>query len=60
MMLNEDNSVQPWHELARDATAVKLAVDPAQGLPAGEAELRLARHGPNALPAWKGACAWTV
>lgn len=48
--LNEGFSARPWHTLTVDATALGLAVDPAQGLTAGEARLRLARYGPNSLP----------
>ncbi len=41
---------KPWHALSAEAVASELGVDPGSGLDAGEAALRLARHGPNTLP----------
>jgi magnesium-transporting ATPase (P-type) len=49
--LVEIETVMNWH--ATDTTAVlgKLESTPAQGLSASDAEARLAKHGPNQLPA---------
>ena len=49
----------PWHALAVEQVAQALGSNPAQGLTAAEAAVRLAAHGPNRLaekpprPAWR-------
>ncbi|WP_366658115.1 cation-transporting P-type ATPase [Fodinicurvata sp. EGI_FJ10296] len=40
----------PWHARGRDDVIAALDVSPEAGLSEAEAEARLARHGPNALP----------
>ena len=47
-----------WHALPVEAVARELAVEPAVGLSAAEAALRLARHGPNRLTRRAGPGAW--
>ena len=47
-----------WHELTAQTALNQLAVDPAQGLAADEAARRLARFGPNQLPAKARRPAW--
>ncbi len=49
-MQTEGSNGQTWHTLAIDAALQRLAVEAGQGLTDAEAGLRLARHGPNALP----------
>jgi len=43
-------TAREWHEIPPGAAAERLAVDPAQGLTAAEAEARVARHGYNEIP----------
>ncbi|MBS0466605.1 MAG: cation-transporting P-type ATPase [Proteobacteria bacterium] len=48
----------PWHALPASAIAEHLATDAQVGLPHAEAAQRLARHGPNRLPAPPRRPAW--
>ncbi len=48
----------PWHALPASAIAERLATDARYGLPHAEAARRLARHGPNRLPAPPRRPAW--
>ncbi len=48
-----------WHALSPDDVAARLQTG-TQGLTTGEAGARLARHGPNSLPAPRRAPAWRV
>jgi len=41
----------PWHALSAAEAARRLKTSPDVGLPSEEAERRLLRHGPNAIPA---------
>ncbi len=43
------SALLPWHAETAEIVASRLAVDPATGLTAAEAQARLQRHGPNRL-----------
>ena len=46
---NASSAPPPWHAETAEIVASRLAVDPATGLTAAEAQARLQRHGPNRL-----------
>ena len=47
-----------WYAMSAEDVTKKLGVDPASGLSAAEAASRLAKNGPNALPAEKPTPEW--
>jgi len=47
-----------WYALAADDVAEQLGVDPAKGLASAEADARLQKDGPNALPSEKPTPEW--
>jgi P-type Ca2+ transporter type 2C len=47
-----------WYQLSAEDAAKKLGVEIGKGLPASEASARLAKDGPNALPAEKPTPEW--
>ncbi len=57
-MTTKDTSNPSWHDLAADAAAKKLTVEPARGLSADEVKQRQAEHGPNQMTARAGTPAW--
>ena len=50
----------PWHSLAPQEAAARLAVDPALGLPPAEVAARRAAHGPNSLPQVPPPSLWSL
>jgi Ca2+-transporting ATPase len=50
----------PWHALNTAETIERLETNPAQGLSADEARVRLDRYGPNELRAEEKTSPWTV
>ncbi|MEW9900635.1 HAD-IC family P-type ATPase [Chitinivorax sp. PXF-14] len=53
-----EDQVPAWHALPADAVSRQLDVEAERGLAADEAAARLARFGPNRLPAVAGRSAW--
>jgi Ca2+-transporting ATPase len=49
-----------WHARTAEDVAAELAVDPDQGLEAGEVERRLSEYGPNELPKEPPPSTWEV
>lgn len=56
--MTADLVAQGWYALPADEVTAKLGVDPATGLSSAEAAARLAKNGPNALPAEKPPPGW--
>ena len=46
-MADTDGVTPAWHALTPEAAAIRMSVSPTGGLPAREADRRLAQHGPN-------------
>jgi Ca2+-transporting ATPase len=49
-----------WHALSAEKVVRELAADASRGLSEAEAAARLAREGPNVLPAARGPGAWRI
>jgi Ca2+-transporting ATPase len=55
-----DQKERTWYGKSTDEVAAEVGVDPAHGLDPAEAEQRLARYGPNALPTEPPPSWWSV